>query len=385
VGSAPTVVGGRFWRRLAVGVGAALAVGLVCFLAFAGMRAGRDRGEASVPKEGGGRIAPSPSSWRKSGTLHQASDRAVCALAFSPDARSLAVRWWRYQQALPGEIIIWDFSLSRLSETIPTSGGTFCLDFSPDGETLAWAVGDAPKGKGEVTLWSMADRKPRTTFVAHAAGASRLAFQPHGKLLATCGFRPADKGKEKQKPKAEVRLWDAATGRQEGRAKDFPSEVCAVAFSPDGERLVVGCHDGSVHTCEMATLEWLGQLPHGRTGQPIKGLAFSPDGETLLASTAAAGSLAKVLVWTGRGRRAEAAIELDQADAYTVAFAPDGETFLVGCQNGTGWLYRTATRENLQTLRDDHGFLVAAFSPDGKLLATGGSWNKPVRLWEPEE
>jgi WD40 repeat protein len=65
-----------------------------------------------------------------------------------------------------------------------------------------------------------------------------------------------------------------------------------------------------------------------------------------------------------------------------VAFSPDGKLLASGSHDETVGLWDLATGASLQTLKGHSERVNAvAFSPDGKLLASGSS-DKTVRLWD---
>jgi WD40 repeat protein len=65
-----------------------------------------------------------------------------------------------------------------------------------------------------------------------------------------------------------------------------------------------------------------------------------------------------------------------------VAFSPDGRLLASGSSRKTVWLWDPASGEHRRTLAGHAGTVNGvAFSPDGRLLASGSD-DKTVRLWD---
>src|SRR5262249_29638359 len=116
-------------------------------------------------------------------------------------------------------------------------------------------------------------------------------------------------------------------------------------------------------------------------GPKFTGAAFSRDGKTLVTWTGEYGEVGAVQLWDLATSRVR--FTLDHVP-YCAAFSPDGRTVATGRLFGNVTLWEATTGQQRMTLQQREGAttnaLAVAFSNDGKMAAAGNS-EGIVRLW----
>lgn len=218
------------------------------------------------------------------------SPRSSSSACFSPDGRWLATgHYYRsYPHGVAGEVRVWEVATGRRVRTIETPVGVMSVAFSPDGEWIAtgeadrksraWEAGtgrkvrDFPPGGSEAGIafthsgrevvyaggWCL-EENPATVWDLKAEAARPLAGGRQGyaayvrsQAVSADGRRLALGELVKDQPRRggyRVRVWDLGSGNLLADY-DFPTEVKALAYSPDGRELAAAC-GGEVRVCDV--------------------------------------------------------------------------------------------------------------------------------------
>jgi eukaryotic-like serine/threonine-protein kinase len=294
---------------------------------------------------------------------HQGPVRGV----FSPDSKTV------FTGCSDKTARLWDAVTGQPLFAVRHEGPVYMVAYSPDGKTLLSYSWD-----GTARLWSAADGQPLGAPLQHGGIVLAAEFSPDGKSILT--------GSEDK----TARLWDAATGKPLTPPLPHEHYVKAVAFSPDGKTAATCSADMTARLWDVASGKPLtAPLTHETSARPgpvvsaresvvLHAVAFSPDGKRLL--TACAGLTARL--WdVATGKPLEPALR-HEGPVTVAVFSPDGQSVLTGSVDHTARLWDTATGKLLTApLRHSNEVFAVAFSPDGQTVLTG-SWDRTAQLWD---
>jgi RNA polymerase sigma factor (sigma-70 family) len=232
------------------------------------------------------------------------------------------------------------------------------LIFSADGRRLASTAPDA------IRLWDVATGREVHRFLADIWGARSVAFSPDGKTLAASG--------------PTVRLWDVATAKELLPLAGHQTVVCSTAFSPTGKLVASAGYDRTIRLWDAATGKEVRTL-RGHAGG-IRSIAFAPDGRALVSIGPEDGTIRLWDVTTGKELRRFVGAEEKGGVSLVVAFSPDGKLLAAG--GSTIRLWDVAGGRELRRLQGHEVTASLAFSPDGRTLASEGGHDRTLCLWD---
>jgi WD40 repeat protein/serine/threonine protein kinase len=299
--------------------------------------------------------------WRLSHGARLTLPHAASWVGYSPNGKRIA------SVDNGNTLKVWDATSGREIFTFhwPTTAypGKAGGAFSPDGKRLAMTGVIGKKFQGVVKVVDADTGKELVTFTGHKTSVAAIAFSPDGKRVVSAG------GDEK------VKIWDASTGEELLALDDHGHGHTSVAFSPDGKHVVAGNDHGMIKIWDAATGREVGPLHAGG----VTSLAYSPDGKRL----AAANSTGGLSVLNVRDGKEVFSIRAHLGWIYGVAFSPNSKWVATGSGFGEDAvkIWDAATGEEIRVIRGHEGGVHGvAFSPDGRQIvsASGAS----VKVWD---
>jgi WD40 repeat protein len=253
------------------------------------------------------------------------------------------------------------------------TGSVTRVAFAPDGRRLASLSVERALGDDTVRVWEVAPEATLPVLRGHTSYVYPVAFSPDGRWIASGGW---DKPAPGERASRSLRLWDAATGELCASLL-HPGIVQTLAFGPDGRWLVSGGDgDDRLRLWDVATARLRKEIRS--PGTPIGGLAISPDGARVAASSWPDSKQDLLGVYDR-----ESGERLFSAEAGALAYSPDGRWLAVrDADKKTILLLDARTHETVTPFRGHEKWVGSAtFSPDSRLLASC-SQDLTVRVWE---
>ncbi|MDQ3980583.1 MAG: TIR domain-containing protein [Actinomycetota bacterium] len=301
---------------------------------------------------------------------------AVTGLSVSEDGRRAAT-------ASAATVRLWNLDSGRVEHDLEAGEPVAAVAVSGDGNRVA-----AGTLSGGVTVWDVASGSRLLAVAGDGNGATlTVALDWQGQILAAGGQGGA------------IRRWDLASGRPVGETIKGPADWLSVALTSDGRQLAAGALDGRLwfwkdaRAADLAPLGRVLSCPAGTQellcGRPVQAVAFSPDGSRLVSGS----SDASVSLWDPSRSRPDGR-PLRQMNGHTrpvrtVAFSHDGRTVASAGDDRSIILWDASTGQRLGDALPGHDDSVAAvgFGAGDRSLVSGSDdrsvlvWNVDVSSW----
>jgi WD40 repeat protein len=312
------------------------------------------------------------------------------AMTFRPDSRHLLT------VARGGHLQTWDAVAGvlvrerQVAMTNELRTPAAVAAFDPTGRFLAGLAAEDPRVRDAppvLKVWDVETAAELASLRGHTKVLWALRFSRDGRYLASAAWGPGT-------PTHEVKVWDAAGGRQlAGWTGD--GRVWGLDFSPDGRLLAAAGPGRSVTVVDWRTREAVLDAAGG--GQAVS-VVFSPDGKQL-ATAELGGDAVKIWNVTGGDSRAVGRPRHTLRgfnQPFSLAYSPDGRPAgwpprLAAVSRDAVKVWDAETGHEVLTLRgaprrhwDPMFNPQVTFSPNGRRLAAT-SWDKTVSVWEAEE
>lgn len=284
----------------------------------------------------------------------------VSRVMFSPDGRAVA------STSRDEQLSLWNTDSGDVIQVITTSHGLGSVAFDPRSRRVA---GGLYGTTSEAFVWDADTGELQATLRGHINPILSMAFTAGGRSLVTASYD------------GTIRRWDSQTGVEQARYLGHASGVTRVAVDAQRERLFSVGEDGTLRMWDLVSPAQALLIEAHDGG--VEGVAVSPDGRHLL--TGGRDALArlwdlatgrKVLVLEGHGPGRTG------GGIFDVALSPSGRDALTAGDDATLRSWDLSSGE--QRWVGEHGATVRspAYSPDGRVIVSGGYTDTTARLWE---
>lgn len=277
--------------------------------------------------------------------------------AWSADGNFLAM------PGAPGSDSLWVYDLREPNPSpqfLAFDSGISSLAFRPNHAQIVFGADN-----GSLHLWQIEEGSPltfseRLFLNAHVGPVSAIAFSPNGERLVSAG--PEAKTQRAVDRRFAALVWDLPTVSQRAVLAGHTGLIQSIAYVSQSNLIFSGADDGAARAWDAGS--GLSRF-HVDFGAPVAALDISGD----LAAVALARAGDNLLILGSAAFDRLASFDLPTDGVTALDFSPDGSLLVVGAAEGLFSIWDTASHQLLATRETDGGVYDVSFSPDGALIA----------------